>query len=68
MRKQVKVDTNRITLSVSTDDNSFESSVRFPVTATREQIDEIVKGWLNMMAGALAISVGNTEESGDGDK
>ena len=57
-----------ITLSVSTSTGSFDSNIKFPVTADKDEINTLVCGWLEMMAGALKISSSVTLGKGDSEE
>jgi len=42
-----------IELIIRTSDRSFEASFRFPVTASKEQIDYFAKLWIEGLRGAI---------------
>ena len=42
-----------IRLSVTVSDGSFEGSLTMPVNASKQQINQIVEGWLKMFQAAV---------------
>lgn len=42
-----------IELTVRVSDGSFDAQLSFPVTATREEINRVVEGWMKMMREAV---------------
>jgi hypothetical protein len=54
----VKGEVLRVQLSVETSDGAFESHVSFPVGASQDEINSVVKAWLSM----LDVVVKRTQE------
>ena len=44
-----------INLRVSVSDDSFDTSLSFPVSASKEQIDNTVKAWLDALKTAVSM-------------